>query len=202
MDARRTTVMTFRPSEAATLTGLTPWQLAHWRDIVDPSWRSGAYNFRDLVALRALARLKDKHSIPTRQLRRAVKLIRERTDDSLSSVRIGVGPKNKLAFFVDGAWEAADGTGQIVAEIALDHVMDQLRKDVKKSRTRPRSQWGATEKTVGVCGNRERFAGTRVAVGLVVEMVKTGATATDLRREFPTLTGPDFALAKKLAATG
>ena len=204
MDARRTTIMAFRANEAARLTGLTRWQIDNWRDLVKPSWDSGAYSFQDLVLLRTLAQLHETYNIPTRSLRRVVHFIQTRTNDTLSGVKIGVGPNNKLAFFLkkDGVWELADGTGQTIAEVTLDHVMERLRRDVKTYRTRPRSKWGTTERTVGVCGNRERFAGTRVAVELVVDMVKAGASNRALREEFPTLQAPDIALAKKLAAAG
>jgi uncharacterized protein (DUF433 family) len=204
MESRRTTIMAFDAAETARLTGLSKWQLRHWLDIVHPFWPSGAYSFRDLVALRSLATLQAKHGISTQAFRRVAKYIRNNTEEHLSCVKIGIGPNDKLYVFrkSDSVWESVDGAGQIVAEIALDHVMDELRKSIISARERPRAQWGTTSRSPGICGNRETFAGTRVAVGLVVDRIKSGATIKSIREEFPTLQTPDITLARKLAAGG
>lgn len=203
--ARRdpTTVMAFTRAEAARLSGLSEWQVEDWDDLVAPSWSgSSLYTFRDLVALRTLKHLQEKHSISTRGLRKATRYLGEHATTPWSELRIGVAPRRQLCFWnkSNSRWEAADSSRQLVAEIALAEVASKLRKAVAADRKRPASDEGRLVKDRGVCGGELRFAGTRITVRPVVAMLRANASTRRIRAEFPALTPRDIAAARKLAA--
>ena len=73
-------LMAFSADQVSRLTGLSTWQLRHWAttDFFLPEYRDETrryfervYSFRDVVGLRALAKLRKEHRVSLQELRRA-----------------------------------------------------------------------------------------------------------------------------------
>lgn len=196
----------FTAERARALTGLTPRQLQYWDEqhFIGPSLtkrkgrgRKRLYSFRDLVALKVAAKLRETFSL---QLIRAV-------SDHLRSLDYGA-PLAELQFaivddrlyFREAAhWQEGRPVGQIVGEylINVGAIADELRGQIVKLDERKR---GEIERRRGVLGGQPVIAGTRIAVRSVQSLANDGATPKQIIELYPDLTLDDVnaALAAEL----
>lgn len=89
-------VLAFSPEQVCRLTGLTDRQLRYWdeTEFFAPAYReevrrspyARVYSFRDVVGLRALALLRNKHGIPLQQLRKVSKKLGQSYADPWSTL--------------------------------------------------------------------------------------------------------------------
>lgn len=198
--------LAFTRDQAAKLAHISEDQLSRWSgDVFSPTYNTGLFSFVDLVALRTLSTLRHQFGISVQELRRASKYMREKSELPWSRLKIGVGPRRKHAtssqlYFWDPEherWYSADAAGQQITPVALDKVEEHLRKLVSRVGSRRISQRGRFEATRGVCGGKERFAGTRILVEQVLVLVRQGRSNPEILRTFPTLAEADVEAARE-----
>ncbi len=193
--------MAFSIQEAARLGHVSEWQLRDWsNDLYRPHWKSGLFTFRDLLALRTLSSLREK--VSRHELRRAGAAMRKHYAEPWSRLRVGVGPKNRI-YFADpktGAWLSADGIEQRITPEALDHIAEQLERDVRHARQRDPRTYGKITRTRGVCGSRPRVDGTRITVDALRPFIDGSAPDRVILQEFPTLCAADIMAVRNFLA--
>lgn len=196
-------IMAFPEKETSRLVDLSLWQLRHWsRDLYKPHYEIGFYTFRDLVSLRTLATLRQKTT--KQQLVRVGEHLRKYYDAPWSSLRFGLGPHRRV-YFADprtGRWLSADEAQQNITPIALDEIPAKLEREVRKARQRDPATIGRVTRTRGICGNRPRIDGTRIAVDALKPYFDEKRSITAILKEFPTLKRADVQAARDYLATG
>ena len=195
----------FTEDQAAKITGLSTGQLAYWArtDLFPASHpaESGPlrriYSFRDLVGLRTVASLREM-GVSVQELRKLGDWLRREHETPWASLRFWIGPKKKVYFS-----DPDSGTPLTVGPpyqggipVALDQIAAQVRAKVDTMRTRTPEQFGVVERNRNVMGNAPVFAGTRILVQSVREMLEDGLSEEEILKEFPTLGPSDVATAR------
>jgi DNA-binding transcriptional MerR regulator len=110
VDAPDGEVLAFSGDHVRELTGLSRRQLAYWdrtgffsprHGLAGPGARR-VYSFRDLLALGALARLRNRDRVPLQELRRVGRWLAERHAEPWSSLRFAVDGRHVLVGGLDG----------------------------------------------------------------------------------------------------
>jgi uncharacterized protein (DUF433 family) len=196
----------FTAERARELTGLTPRQLQYWDEqgFIGPSLskrkgrgRKRLYSFRDLVALRVAAKLRQTFSL---QLIRAVSDHLRALDYRTPLAELQFAIVDDSLYFNEAAhWQAGRPVGQIVGDylINVGAIADELRGRVLGLDERKR---GEVERRRGVLGGQPVIAGTRITVRSVQNLARDGASANQIIELYPDLTLEDVnaALATEL----
>lgn len=201
-----TDVGAFTEAQAARVTGLSVRQLRQWaRTGMFPATHTAEggggrriYSFRDLVGLRTLAAIREVGRVSLTRLREAAGWLKREHETPWSSLKFWVGPKGTL-YFGDpksGAPISAGPPYQAGIPVALDEIVAQVRQQASALRHRAPADVGQIARYRGVMGNARVFAGTRILVQTVAEMLEDGVGVEEILREFPTLTAADVAAAR------
>jgi DNA-binding transcriptional MerR regulator len=129
----------FGSTVALRLTGVTYRQLDYWArtGLVGSSIRQAAgrgsrrvYSFRDLVALRVVARLL-KAGVSLQAVRRAVEYLKEHADQPLTTLGL-IGKGNRVFALMGSSSKLIEATadGQVVIAIDVEPIEKGLRTDV------------------------------------------------------------------------
>jgi len=192
-------VQAFNSIEARALTGVSLRRLQYWdeTDFIRPSVaaRHGRgsprlYGFRDLVALRVAAGLRDQLSLQAlRKLKEALDI-----DAPFASLRFALLPGGEAVHLgPTGHLEAARRPGQIT--ISFDIPLEEIRADLQAGvhALRERSHFGGIERRRGVLGGRPAVSGTRITPAAIRRMVKDGWSVDRILEELPDLRAEDVA---------
>lgn len=196
----------FSADHAARITNLSKARLTRWDregffspEHVDPDDRgnpySRVYSFTDLVGLRTLAILADKHHISLGELRKtypalAKKVKRPWVDTPLSVLNRKV------------VWNLStlprDRHGQIAgAHIELPTVATEIAEKADALRARSKDQIGATERHKFVAHNALVVAGTRIPVAAIQSFVRAGYDDAGIVKQYPSLEVFDVATVRR-----
>lgn len=193
----------FTREEAARLAGITPRRIRYWVQtgvFVPELFRPGTpghaqvYTFRDVVALRTLALLRDRYGIPLDHLRRVARWLRQNGDQPFSALRFFVAGRE--VFFRDEK-ERVLRSGRLPHQTAVALDVEKIANDVRErliglSRRHP-DQFGQITQQRLVTHHQPVIAGTRIPISLIVALLRSGYTSEDVRREYPSLTEEDIA---------
>ena len=121
--------MSFTAAQAARLSGCTISQIRYWSrtGLVEPA-SVGAYEFRDLVALRIVRSLLDA-GLPTTRARAAIKSVRA-LDQELTNVRLVTDGRQVWICHDDGQILDALRAGQLALFVAVDQVAADVDAEV------------------------------------------------------------------------
>jgi uncharacterized protein (DUF433 family) len=192
----------FTSEHVCRLTGLSARQLSYWNDtgffsptLIDDLKRRAfgrIYAFRDVVGLRTIAILRNKHEIPLQELRRVGAWLHERHDAPWSTLRFALRGR-KVVFFDPHADVAVEprGAGQEVLPIALDPIANEMRDAAARLRDRQKDQIGQVSRNRYVVHNAWVLAGTRIPTTAIWNYHKAGYSATQIIKEYPRLTKSD-----------
>lgn len=155
------------------------------------------YSFRDIVSLKALRRLRAVGGVSLNDIRTAGKYFSQWWSEPWSSLRVG-SLSGRLIFWNPhrGAWEGYDGQ-QTIQEIVLSHIPREVASELPEILRRQEEEIGKIVKLRGVNGNRPVFAGTRVMVESVENMIDNGYDDDRILLEFPSLDRRDLAVARQ-----
>jgi uncharacterized protein (DUF433 family) len=196
----------FTAERARALTALTARQLQYWDEqgFITPSLtkrkgrgRKRLYSFRDLVALKVAAKLRESFSL---QLIRSVSNHLRALDYRAPLAELQFAVVDDRLYFQEAAhWQEGRPAGQIVAQFVIDvgAIADDLRGQIVKLDER---KSGEIERRRGVLGGQPVIAGTRITVRSVQNLARDGATAGQIIELYPDLTADDInaALATEL----
>jgi uncharacterized protein (DUF433 family) len=178
------------------LAGITKPRLRYWEDTealvaehAGPGGRAPYYTFRDAVAIRVLALLRQR-GVQLAELRRAGKWLAERW----------ATPWSSLGFFVDGrqVYFRDPDTDEIAAihprgqhamkkVVRLEALAHSMRSKVERLGHRRRKQVGKVETKRGVMHGKSVIAGTRVPTAAIWSFHSAGYTPEQVRAEYPHL---------------
>ncbi len=184
------------------VTGLSDRQLRYWDDtgFFSPSYadedrsrpHSRIYSFRDLVGLRTLARLRNKHGIPLQELRRVAAKLAEKYTEPWSSLKFyTVG---KRVYFGDpdtGTIMATRAGAQTLMRFDMLEIARQTEEDVKQLRKRQPDQVGKISRHRYVMHNAPVVASTRIPVSVIRDLRDAGRTIPEILEDYPQLTAQD-----------
>lgn len=183
------------------LTGSTDRQLRYWdtTGFFAPSYADVCrrrpfgriYSFRDVVGLRTLAILRNRHKVPLQELRTVAKSLSE--DEA---------PWASRRFFVAGrhvyfehpethALVAARPASQTVLPIAMHEIIRATEEDVAKLQERPAKEIGRVVRNRFVLHNAPVLAGTRVPTRAIWGFHAAGYDTDAILREYPGLQPAD-----------
>lgn len=204
--ARASDVLTaFTEEHVLRLTGLSSARLRYWRrtGFFTPSAPEAAfgrfYSFPDVVALKTLRLLRDRHEVPLQHLRQvAAKL-----------PHLGQHVWHRCTIYLLGRRVVLKEPGSTVPEevvagqytlaIPLRRVADEARRDTKRLMERRRRQIGKVEVVRGVVGQAPILAGTRIPVAAIRNFADAGFSPEQIIREYPDLTVEDVRAALSYA---
>ncbi|WP_327086146.1 DUF433 domain-containing protein [Nonomuraea sp. NBC_01738] len=185
--------MSYSPRLAAALSGATLRQLAHWRR---PTSAGGAvlipelsaerpilYSFRDLIALRTCAKLRNDASL--QKIRRALDTLRDdlHERDHLSEYRLVADGSTIYLVEAEQATDLADRTAHLV----IHELVEVLRPFYRDGRhipdlLRPRDHVSVDP---AVRGGTPVIDGTRIPYDEVAALVRDGVPAERITEYYP-----------------
>lgn len=187
----------FSVDHAARITGLSKARLTRWDKLgffspehADESDRgnpySRVYSYTDLVGLRTLAILTDKHRVPIKELKKAHDVLANEVGRPWSEIQLSV-LNRKVVRDLGGTPRDTDGQ-QALKHIPLPTIASEVAERAEALRKRDNSKIGVTERHKFIAHNALVMAGTRIPVSAVQSFVKAGYTDDAIVSEYPTLT--------------
>ena len=196
----------FTADHVSRLTGLSSRQLRYWDKtgffsptILDDYKRrtfGRIYSFRDVVGLRTIAVLRNRHRIPLQEIRRVGAWLSDRHDAPWSSLRFALKGR-KVVFFDPDIGVAVEpaGAGQEVLPVDLELIASEMREAADRLRDRQPDEIGQIRRNRYVVHNAWVVAGTRVPTTAIWNFHVAGYSAADIVREYPRLTEADVTAA-------
>lgn len=198
-------LLAFSVDHAAKVTGLSKARLTRWDrlgffspELADPEDRGNpygrVYSYRDLVGLRTLAVLADKHRLSLKELRKAHDVLSRHTDKPWSELQLSV-LNRKIVHDLSGA--PRDTEGQLAgSHVPLPSIASEVARRAAALRKRDDDQIGVFENHKFVAHNARVLAGTRVPVSAVESFIDAGYSDAAIVAEYPTLTKFDVAMVR------
>ena len=150
------------------------------------------YSFRDIVSLSALRRLRTRGNVSLAEIRQAGEYFARWYQEPWSELRVGY-LSGRLVFMnpITHMWEGVDGQ-QVIQEIMLSDIPREVERELPALLARSASDYGRITQHRGVNGNRPTFAGTRIMVDSVRNLVSHGYSDERILQEFPALAPADI----------
>jgi DNA-binding transcriptional MerR regulator len=204
-------LLAFTADHVACLTGLSHRQLRYWSDtdffaprrfLIGRGRPAGLiYSFRDVVALRTIAILRNEHRVPLQELRRVGEWLSKFHQTPWSGLRFYVAGKN--AFFEDpqtGKPFSTRPLGQGALSVDLQGAvpvdLEQIARELQiaawRLRDRQPEQIGKFERHRQVVQNAQVIAGTRVPTAAIWNLHRAGFEDNAIIREYPRLKPEDI----------
>lgn len=189
--------MAYEPRLTAALSGVTLSQLAYWRTahgdqppLLEPETsrdRPVLYSFRDVIALRTVAYLRDTTSL--QKIRRAIETLRGLGETQhLSEYRlVAVDDSIALVGGPDDAIDLVNRPGQRLIANMVDVLgaFENLQGQKVPDFLRPRRSLVVDEE---VLGGIPVIEGTRIPFDIVAELVADGVPERGIRAYYPRVT--------------
>jgi uncharacterized protein (DUF433 family) len=164
---------------------------------------SRLYSFRDVVTLRTLAQAR-AFGVSGYELRKIARFVEEHPETSWDDTQIYVLGHRVYFSYTDAQRErrllASKPLGQQampeILTIDIAKVQSDAEQRLQQLFERAPDQLGATEQNRFVVGGAEVFAGTRIPVASVVELLHDGWSSEEVLANFPRLTEADLVLSK------
>ena len=183
--------MAYDPKVAAALSGVTTRQLAYWRTtrVLVPEVSGSKpilYSFRDLVALRTFAYLREQRSLQS--IRRALRTLADMGEiDHLSSYRLELQGKKSIALVKeDSGVDLVERPGQTLTVVKLGDILKAFPLgDIEvPALARPRRNLSVDP---AARGGHPVVLGTRVPFELVAGLVRDGVAPEDVSEFYPSV---------------
>ena len=193
-------IRAFSEDHVERLTGLTKRQLRYWDQTGffkpeitaedDRGPYSRMYSFRDVVGLKTLGILRNRHKVPLQHLREVARKLSDLGDELWVSTTLYVLNKRIVHIGKDG--RAADAaSGQYMLEVPLEPIISDVRAQVIRLNDRTSDRVGKIEKHKHVVHNSAVIAGTRIPVSAIVSFHSVGYSVEQILKEYPDLKADD-----------
>lgn len=196
----------FSEADAAKLAGLTVGQLRAWskKGLMRPSFAeadhrvpySKIYSFRDIVSLRVLGQLRNKHEVSLQHLRQVSDKLAHLGDARWISTTLYVLGKRVVLTDPSDQQRKEVVNGQRVFDIPLRVVMEDTRKAIADLNRRGQAQVGKVVHGKFTLQNEPVFDGTRIPVATVKRYIDAGFSAESIIQDFPDVTLEDIEFAR------
>lgn len=195
-------IAAFSEEHVERLTGVTKGQLKYWHrtNFFSPTFAGEewdpdigrVYSFADVVALRVLNILRNKHGVPLPHLRDVSVKLAGLSHDKWTHTTLYV-VKNRVVWNNPASNRPEEITsGQRVVEtLDLGAVVTDTQRDVLGLSKRNKKQVGQIEKSRQINHNDAVIAGTRIRVRAIKRFSEAGYTAKQILAEYPDLTEKD-----------
>ena len=195
----------FSVDHAAKITGLTKLRLTRWDrlgffspELADPEDRGNpygrVYSYTDLVGLRTLAILADKHRLSLKELKKAHDVLKKHADKPWAQLQLSV-LNRKIVHDLGGT--PRDTEGQLAGNhVPLPSIASEVARRAEALRNRDNDQIGVFERHKFIAHNARVIAGTRIPVSAVESFIKAGYSDAAIVAEYPTLTKFDVAMVR------
>lgn len=197
-------VFAFSVDNVIHLTGLSKGQLHYWDKLgfFPPQYasenrrtpHSRVYSFRDVVGLRTLSLLRNKHKIPFQRVRKFAEALKN-YDTSLWAASQVYLLGNELYVGRPGTDIAENKDGQFASIVFLDSVIGEVENGMNELRQRRPTQIGKVSKNRLVARNAATVEGTRIPIATIKRYAEAGYTVRQIRNEYPSLTEDDISTA-------
>lgn len=197
----------FSEEQVSKLTGLSRAQLRGWnrRNFIRPEFKVGdnprepytfIYSFKDLLKLRVLNELRNVFSVPMHELERVEGELAHMGDDKWTSQKLWVANRRVVFEEPESRKKREIASKQFVAEIALEVVTSDARKDIQKMNRRNGGDVGVISKKRHIHSSDAVFSGTRIPVAAIAEYITLGFSDGDIIDRFPDLQVGDIDAAR------
>lgn len=203
----QTVVGAFSEDQVAKLTGLSRAQLRLWNrnGFIRPSFKisddarkpySFIYSFTDLLKLRVLNQLRNKHGVSMQELRKVERALSHLGDSKWTSQKLWVSNRKVVFTEPESLKKREISSKQFVAEIALEVVTSDAREDIQRLNSRGDDSVGRIVKRRHVHASEAVFSGTRIPVAAIVDYIEAGYSDDEIIRQFPSLKTGDIEAAR------
>jgi uncharacterized protein (DUF433 family) len=184
----------FWVDRASRLTGLTPRRIVAWdrEGVFHPRWPNDdrghgrRYSFRDLVGLRALAVLRDRHRVPLKDLRGVWPWLGKHQEAPLASLRIRVDGRHVYLEETGSDRTTVDGQlGDGAVTLELADVAAELRERIEAARRRRPEDVGRIVRNRRIQGNVPILAGTRMPTSSIWSFHEAGYSVEQILEQYP-----------------
>ncbi len=198
-------IFAFSSDEVSRVVGITPSRLRYWARVglVTPSIETAdagpfahLYSFRDMVALRAIARLRDTYGVSLQELRQLNQWFSDHYDAPWASLSFSVVGRH--VFFKElttGEVIAARPAGQSAIPVDMTEVEREVERAIRSLRSRQPHQIGRIDQNRYVVHNAPVLAGTRIMTSSIWNFHEAGYSSEQILREYPSLQEEDVAAA-------
>lgn len=198
----------FSEEQVSLLTGLSRGQLRSWnrRGFIRPEFKVGdnprrpftyIYSFKDLLKLRVLNQLRNVHSVPMKELERVERVLAHMGEDKWTSQRLWVSNRRVVFEEPESHRKREIASRQFVAEIVLEIVVTDARKDIARLNKRGPKEAGQIVKKRQLHSSDPVFKGTRIPVAAVVGYLDAGFSQRQIIKRLPDLRPEDIAAARR-----
>jgi len=202
------TIGAFSEEQVSRLTGLSRGQLRSWnrRGFIRPEFKVGdnprrpftyIYSFRDLLKLRVLNQLRNVHSVPMKELERVERVLADMGEDRWTSQRLWVSNRCVVFEEPESHRKREIASRQFVAEIVLEVVVTDARKDIARLNRRGATEIGRVSKKRYLHSSDLVFEGTRIPVAAVIGYLDAGFTDRQIIKRLPDLRPLDIEAARR-----
>ena len=206
-----TELLAFTAENVSRLTGLSPRQLNYWDttkffspELLDEFKRRAfgrIYSFRDIVGLRTISILRNRHRIPLQELRRVGEWLSTQHETPWSTLRFALSGR-RIVFRepASGLYTEPTAGGQTVIEISLEPIASEMKQAAESLRERRREQIGAVTRNRYVVHNAWVMDGTRIPTQAIWNFHEAGYSPAAIIEEYPRLTAEDVRAAIEFEA--
>lgn len=197
-----TELLAFSAEQVCRLTGLSMRQLRYWdrTGLFRPRYAdenrrhpfSRIYSFRDVVGIRTIALLRDKHQLPLQELRKVGAWLTNREDTPWVSLKFYIaGRRVCLDDPGAGAPVAGRPLGQTALPIELRPIACEAQEMVERLHERSGADYGKVTRGRYLAHNAPVLAGTRIPTSAIWNFHRAGYDAEAIIGEYPRLTPKD-----------
>ncbi len=197
-------VVLFDERQTARLAGVTVGRLRSWHRTrlfspqnrrTNPEADVPLYDFRDLVGLRVMVKLRRDNHLSLQCLRAITAHLRKWADQPWGRLTLHLAG-TELVFEdpITGILTSACPLGQTVHPqiVRLKEIADDTRQAIIEYRQRKPGKIGRSR---NVQRNKSVIAGTRITTATIWSLYKEGFSSQQIRREFPSLSEQDVSAA-------
>ncbi len=195
-------ILAFSANHVVRLTGLSKGQLRYWdkTGFFAPTYAledrrspySRIYSFRDVVGLRTISMLRNKHKISLQNLREVARELEKYMAYPWSAIVLYV--VGKKVYFREPDTQQTRGvlSKQYVVDISLEQVANDMAAAANRLRERDTTQIGQIARNRYTQHNAWVIAGTRIPVTAIWRLHAAGYSTEAILKEYPTLTERDI----------
>jgi uncharacterized protein (DUF433 family) len=194
-------IRAFSADHVVRLTGLTKRQLAEWDEtgFFRPEYAhvnrrspySRIYSFRDVVGLRVVSVLRNRHNVSLQHLRKVAQVLSEQDYAFWGQMTLYV--LKREVYFHEPETQRVRSVvrGQYAVPIPLEPIIGEMRAAAAKLKERTLESIGKVTRHRLIMHNAAVIAGTRIPTAAIKRFREAGYSIDAILREYPSLTKAD-----------